>query len=163
MENLQIAENAKIEEKKIIASKEKNAKKENLNLEKKEGLKEINLSKFSKSLESIQIKEKKEKGESNLYRIPEEIKKLSYLQKSEEMKKFRGLMRRKRDGIFNNILFFAKGRKIEELKKEIAIFEKFYKENYLINDFSIFSISNKEDSSLSLGLEIIKEFKGIKK
>lgn len=129
---------------------------QNLKNQNQNQIQKINLSKFSDALQGIEMKEKKER--LSLYIYPDGFSKDKI--NGLEGKSFRGKMRGKRDKLINNILFFAKGNKIEDMKKEIELFNNFYKENYCINDYSLQSLSNKEDKNISLALSIIKEIKG---
>lgn len=55
-------------------------------------------------------------------------------------KKERQILRKKRNTFFDNIIFYFANKMQTELKKEIESFNKFYKETYLLNDYSVNSI-----------------------
>lgn len=81
-----------------------------------------------------------------------------------EVKRLRTKIRNQRNKICDNILFFFSNEQKNELKKEIERFNLFYKETYLLNDFSLVSIcqSNADDETkvkLNFMLRIIKETK----
>lgn len=84
--------------------------------------------------------------------------------KIEVDKKIRQSLRKKRNKFFDNIIFFASNNLKEDLKKEINLFDKFYKETYLLNDYSLNSIvqNNSDDDTklkCKLVIEIIKRNK----
>jgi len=71
-----------------------------------------------------------------------------------ETKRKRQQLRNKRNRYANNIILYFQQKKETELKKEISEFEKFYLENYILNDFSILSISsNNRDKETTEILE----------
>lgn len=83
---------------------------------------------------------------------------------SKEVKKLRTKIRNQRNKICDNILHSFSTDNATELKKHITLFNSFYKETYLLNDFSLISIcqSNADDDTkvkLSFMLKIIKETK----
>lgn len=84
--------------------------------------------------------------------------------KIEVDKKIRQKIRKDRNKFLDNIIFFATSDLKTELKKEINSFDKFYKETYLLNDYSLNSIcqNNSDDDTkikCKLVLEIIKRNK----
>lgn len=84
--------------------------------------------------------------------------------KIEVDKKIRQKIRKERNKFFDNIIFFASRDLKTELKLSIDLFDKFYKETYLTNDYSLNSIvqnNSDDDTKLKcrLVLEIIKKFK----
>ena len=60
--------------------------------------------------------------------------------KIEVDKKQRQILRKKRNTFFDNIIYYFANKMQKELKEEIKSFETFYKETYLLNDFSTNSI-----------------------
>lgn len=125
--------------------------------EKKENLTIVNLSKFAKELENVQLKQKRER--ETIYVYPESFSKSDV--NSEKGKKFRNGIRSKMKRFANNIFYFAKIQEEDNLKKEIGMFKEFYKSNFRLNDFSLNSISQSKDAGkekdFSLMLNIIKE------
>lgn len=84
--------------------------------------------------------------------------------KIEVDKKIRMKIRKERNKHFDNIIFFQSQNLINELKMSINLFDKFYKETYLLNDYSLNSIcqNNSDDDTklkCKLVLEIIKRLK----
>jgi hypothetical protein len=82
-------------------------------------------------------------------------------------KKERQKIRRTRDRFVNNILFYYGEKQTDELKKEIANFEKFYSTVYVLSDFSLDSLaSNNSDKetkvNIRLALQIVKQTKAKK-
>lgn len=149
-------------EKKINQSKKENASKNQIDASKKNAIQKINLSSIASKLEGINPSEKRER--ESIYLYPKEFSK--EMISGDKGKSFRNSMRKKRDSLCNNILFFAKGKKDAELKESIAKFNSFYKENYQRNDYAIASLSQKNDDAgnqfIILALEIIKLSKGSK-
>ena len=71
-----------------------------------------------------------------------------------EAKRKRQQLRNKRNRYANNIILYFQQKKETELKKEVSEFKKFYLENYILNDFSILSISsNNRDKETTEILE----------
>ena len=100
---------------------------------------------------SKNIKQKKETSRDKLY-------------KNDVDKKQRQILRKKRNNFIDNIILFHSLKNDVELKKEINLFDKFYKENYLLNDYSINSImQNNSDNDtkikVKIFLEIVKKHK----
>ena len=100
---------------------------------------------------SKNIKQKKENNRDIIY-------------KNEADKRQRQILRHKRNIFINNIILFHSTKNETELKKEINLFDKFYKENYLLNDYSINSImkSNSDNDTkikVKIFLEIVKKNK----
>jgi hypothetical protein len=136
---------------KNATQKEIVAPKENVNLSK------INLDAFAEKLDSFEGKEKKSKKES-IYKYPIDFPKTDV--NSEKGKNWRNNKRNTMKRFINNILLYAKMKRIEDLTKEIESFKSFYTEFYCLNDYSSSSISNsnkeKEGKELELMLSIIK-------
>lgn len=130
--------------------------KESVNLEKNR-LTEINLSQFADKLANVELKVKKEK--ETLYKYPEGWTKEKI--NSEEGKHFRNKLRNRLKSICNNIFYYAKTQDAENIKLEIEKFDKFYLENYRINDYTVNSITNskEQEKHVLLTLEIIKSVK----
>ena len=83
---------------------------------------------------------------------------------TEQIKKERSRIRRERNKLSNNILKYFENDLKDNLKKEIVLFNKFYKETYLLNDYSINSIAKAHSDKdnlvkLNLMLQIIKKVK----
>jgi hypothetical protein len=79
-------------------------------------------------------------------------------------KKVRQQIRKKRNQFIDNVLFFKSQKNEIELKKEIENFNKFYKETYLLNDYSENSIcqnnsDNETKIKVKVFLQIVKTFK----
>lgn len=125
-------------------------------------LNEINLSKFADQLSAISLKEKKER--ETIYLYPEGFSK--EIISSEKGKKYRNGLRNIAKRFCNNILLFAKMNRMDDLKKEIAEFDLFYKEKYRIQDYSSASISQSNNPEKEIGfnlmMQIIKEMKSAK-
>lgn len=126
---------------------------------KKDEIVKINLQKFAKELENVNLKEKKVR--ETIYNYPEGFTKQKI--NSDEGKKFRNSLRNQLKRICNNILVYAKTNQQDKLVAEIKLFSAFYKKNYQRNDFSITSLSSSKDESkekdLTLMINIVKEFK----
>jgi hypothetical protein len=78
--------------------------------------------------------------------------------------RIRTKIRNKRNSFANNIILYKNNKDIENLKKEVKSFIKFYLETYVLNDFSLKSISsNNRDKEttflLSSMLDIVKLIK----
>jgi hypothetical protein len=100
---------------------------------------------------SKNIKQKKETSKDRMY-------------KNEVDKKQRQILRKKRNKFVDNVLFFHSQKMLVELKNEINLFNEFYKEVYLLNDYSLNSIcQNNSDNETKikskLFLQIIKNQK----
>lgn len=79
-------------------------------------------------------------------------------------KKIRQKIRKDRNKFLDNIIFYQSQNLKDDLKKEINLFDKFYKQTYLLNDYSLNSIcqNNSDDDTklkCKLVLEIIKRNK----
>lgn len=93
-----------------------------------------------------------------------DVSKLDKLELKKINKSVRTKVRKIRNSHSNNIILFAKEKRLNELKKEIANFINFYKFAYTLNDFSLVSISrNNRDMEtkerLTLMLIIVNQFK----
>lgn len=145
--------------------------KDALKLTQKELTDKLNLFDFSK----IKIKEKKSndtKSKDDMYYYQFLFKKYqnkdySILNKDEFKKlgqRLRTKIRNKRNSFANNIIFYAQNKNLIELQKEIVSFNSFYKETYILNDYSLKSISstNRDEEStilLNMMLDIILKLK----
>lgn len=129
------------------------------NVAKTETLTTINLSKFADRLNTMALDEKIRKDKQLLYKYPETWTKIHI--NGIEGKKFRQGLRNKLQRISNNIFTYAKQQNLELLQKEVTAFEIFYTENYLLNDFSVKSLSTRDEmkEDLQTMLEIIAETK----
>lgn len=127
-----------VETKKVISNVEKSIF-DNVDLDKN------NLDKFINKLESKNLNSKKEtSGKRELYK-----KSIKDFEKDSEYKSYKRKMRNNLKSFCNNIQFaFIKKNEIE-LKKEIELFNKFYKENYILNDYSEESLrfNNSDDDT----------------
>ena len=128
------------------------------------------------SLDKVKVKESKIKSTNNnkddFYKYDFLFKKYFNLDYSKidkndftkYGKKIRTKIRNKRNIYANNVIHYAKNKNLIELKNEIKNFNIFYKETYLLNDYSLKSISNtnSDDDTKKLlitFLEIIKNLK----
>jgi len=115
----------------------------------------VDLSKFKSLLETKVVKtDRKERSE--IYNYPKEITK--ELRSESIGKAWRASQRKKLERFEGNIFFYAKANNIEKLLSEIESFNKFYKDTFLRNDYSIDSITQSKDNAKSIGemLQIIK-------
>ncbi len=97
------------------------------------------------------LKQKKESNKEKMYKI-------------EVDKKQRQILRKQRNKFVDNVLLFHSQKNEIELKKEIDLFNKFYKETYILNDYSINSIcqnnsDNETKIKVKVFLQIVKSFK----
>ena len=81
-----------------------------------------------------------------------------------EKKAFRRKLRSIQESFIESILNFKANNQTEQLKKIIAKFDDFYKEYYLLNDYSLYSICSantefNKQQQISKALQIIKEIK----
>jgi alcohol dehydrogenase YqhD (iron-dependent ADH family) len=70
-------------------------------------------------------------------------------------KKFRNQKRSQIQRFANNIFYYGKTDKLDELQKEINAFKDFYKSFYRINDYSISSLSNSNDEKKNANIEFM--------
>ena len=115
-----------------------------------ENLDNVNFESLIKEV-SKNIKQKKETSKEKLYKI-------------EVDKKQRQILRKKRNKFIDNVLFFYTQKQSKELENEIKEFEKFYKETYILNDYSDNSImqnnsDNETKIKVKLFLKIVKNSK----
>ena len=91
---------------------------------------------------SKNVKQKKTEKTERMYKI-------------EVDKKIRNSLRKKRDRFIDNVLFFKNQKMNNELKNEITEFNKFYKETYALNDYSLNSIcSNNSDNDTKIKAKV---------
>lgn len=156
-----------IETKKAVTPKKTVIKKEKKEVVKKEtkeksSLVKLNLSQFSDKLKNVEIKEKIKKDAKYIY--PESFT-TNDINESKG-KKFRQSLRTKLERISNNIFFYTKTKEESKLIAEIKLFTSFYKENYLVNDYSLTSLSDSSNEAkkrdLTLLLDIAKVVNKIK-
>lgn len=113
---------------------------------------------FENLILKMQEKAKKEKlvknkkGRSSIYKIDTDTK-------------IRRNIRKERNFLLNEILINSNNQK--ELKKSIDNFDKFYKDTYILNDYSLNSICSENSdinskSFCKISLEIVKRFKSKK-
>ena len=135
---------------------------------KKSNLLDINLDtlNFDKIEKKIQIKtkieEKKSSSKDLIYKFQ-----LDNNLTDKQKKSFRTKLRNKRINLEKDILKYYSENNNAELKKEISNFIAFYKENYILNDFSLYSlISNNTDTEkmkrTDETINVIKELLQIK-
>jgi len=128
-------------------------KKEN----KSTNVEKVNLSKYADRLKDVSISEKKKKDRK--YKYPEGYTEIDI--NSEKGKKFRNSLRNQIKRFANNIFVYTKQNDAKKLKEEISLFNAFYKLNYLLNDYSVSSITQTKNESkekdISFMLEIIKD------
>lgn len=123
----------------------------------KRELTKINLNKFADALAKVEVKEKRAK--ETIYKYPDTFSKSDI--NAEKGKKFRNSLRNKLKRFSNNIFVYTKQQDIEAIKKEVALFNAFYAEHYILNDFSFASLSNTKAEGKEKGfktlLDIVKE------
>ena len=91
---------------------------------------------------SKNVKQKKTEKTERMYKV-------------EVNKKIRNSLRKKRDRFIDNVLFFKNQKMNNELKNEITEFNKFYKETYSLNDYSLNSIcSNNSDNDTKIKAKV---------
>ena len=140
----------------------------NVATEKKSNLLDINLDSlnFDKIEKKIQIKtkieEKKSSSKDLIYKFQ-----LDNNLTDKQKKSLRTKLRNKRINLEKDILKYYSENNNAELKKEISNFITFYKENYILNDFSLYSlISNNTDTEkmkrTDETINVIKELLQIK-
>jgi hypothetical protein len=128
---------------------------ENSSLEsKKDEIKKINLDAFKDQLSKMDIpSSSKGRIREHLYIYPEGWNQdiINGLQG----KKFRNQKRSQIQRFANNIFYYGKTDKLDELQKEINAFKDFYKSFYRINDYSISSLSNSNDEKKNANIEFM--------
>ena len=140
----------------------------NVATEKKSNLLDINLDSlnFDKIEKKIQIKtkieEKKSSSKDLIYKFQ-----LDNNLTDKQKKSLRTKLRNKRINFEKDIILNYSNNNNTELKKEISNFIAFYKENYILNDFSLYSlISNNTDTEkmkrTDEALNVIKELLQLK-
>jgi len=118
-------------------------------------------------LAKITIKDKQVNSNSGMFRFNTLIDNFDTLSKEEKKKLTKPLrrkLRNKRDNLLISIVKQFKANDLKELKKTIKEFNIFYKESYLLNDYSINSIarssSDKENIIfITLALQVVKNNK----
>ena len=127
--------------KKVTTTKNVATNKKVATTEKKSNLLDINLDSlnFDKIEKKIQIKtkieEKKSSSKDLIYKFQ-----LDNNLTDKQKKSFRTKLRNKRINLEKDILKYYSENNNSELKKEISNFIAFYKENYILNDFSLYSL-----------------------
>lgn len=129
--------------------------------ESKKLLNDSQLIEFSENLDDLNFENLLKKQSANIKQTTSNKEKIY---KIEVDKKIRMKIRKERNKYFDNIIYFCSNELKTELKKEIENFNKFYKETYSLNDYSLNSIcqnNSDEDTKLKcrLVLEIIKRNK----
>lgn len=140
--------------KKAFIDAQKNAIKNETKID----LKAIDFNNLKNKIKVSNIKVKETIEKTKMYKFESTIVDLK------ELKKLRSKMRNKRNAFANNIILNFQKENVENLIKEVNNFDKFYKENYILNDYSLISISsNNRDKEteilLTSMLNIIKELK----
>lgn len=151
-------------QKKVTSEKEIAEKKQNVIEQRKSEIKNASDSLFESTdflnlenqISKMKVSEKQVgKGRDLMYKF--ERQNLS----SKEVKRERSKIRKKRDAFADNIILFAKKKDEVQLKKEILDFKKWYVDTYILNDFSLISLSSNNrdkdtEDKLNLMLNIIK-------
>lgn len=106
-------------------------------------------------IKDLKVKEKISKDRQKMYKYPSECN------TKELEKRFREARRKDIKKYSNNIILFFQQKNEIELKKEVNSFNEFYLKNYILNDYSILSISSNNRDEFTLTfitpmLEIIK-------
>lgn len=83
---------------------------------------------------------------------------------NESDKNFRSRIRKERNTFTENILKYFQNKDDASLKKEIVSFNKFYKETYLLNDYTVASVARLNSdkvtlSKLNLMFQVVKRTK----
>lgn len=120
------------------------------------------LDKFADKLNDKKIVEKTKKD--TIYIYPETLTASDI--NSEKGKTFRNSLRNKLKRLSNNIFVFAKTKQQEKLIAEVKMFNSFYKESYIKNDFTLASISQSKNGEktddMQLMLNIVQDVNNIK-
>lgn len=120
------------------------------------------LDKFADKLNNKKIVEKTKKD--TIYIYPENLSASDI--NSEKGKTFRNSLRNKLKRLSNNIFVFAKTKQEEKLISEVKMFNSFYKENYIKNDFTLSSISQSKNGEktedMQLMLNIVQDVNNMK-
>ena len=116
---------------------------------------------LEKKVSSIKVKESITKEAQKMYKF--ELSKLDAKQQKRERTK----LRNKRNKFANNVILHFQKKNESELRKEIDLFKEFYKANYILNDYSLISLSSNnrdEDTKILLNsfLDIVKLIMTIK-
>jgi hypothetical protein len=183
VKKVQIANELKAKNLKLKKAKELKAKNSKLLLEQKnvlEATKDLSLESILDKLNkidttSIKVKEKKnsdKRSNTDFYKYEflfKSIYELDFNLIDKDTFKIKGQrirtkVRNKRNSFANNIILYKNNSDIENLKKEVKSFISFYLETYVLNDYSLKSISsNNRDKEttflLSSMLDIIKLIK----
>jgi hypothetical protein len=160
----------KLSQKELLDSKNADLQKA-LNLSQKKLLDTLNTFDFK----DIKVKEKKssdKKSRNDMYHYQflfNKYKNLDYSKFTDadfkkNDKSLRTKLRHKRNSFANNIILYAQNKDLVNLQKEIKDFNSFYKETYVLNDYSLKSISDTNSDSdtkilLNMMLDIILKLK----
>ena len=132
-----------------MSTKVKNAAKANVNVETANvpNLEKINIDAFATQLEGVSIKEKNTISRKGLYKYSSE--EMAEIKKDggELSKKIRNQARRKTDAFLSNIALKLKAKDVEGAKSVAGEFIEYYKERFILNDFTLDSV--RESKSLS--------------
>lgn len=129
-----------------------NAAKENVNVETVETpvitpTDKINIDALAASLEGINLKPKNILSRKGIYKYSEDEIKEMDADGGKLQKKIRNTARRKTDAFLSNIALSLKAKDVETATTEAKKFVEYYKERFILNDFSLDSV--RESSSLS--------------
>jgi len=109
-------------------------------------IEKINVNSIIAGLADVDVKEKNSLSRKGLYRYSES--ELQEIAKDKDVsKKIRNTSRRKTDNFLNQIALFLKQNNLESATEKAKSFIEYYKERFLLNDFSLDSV--RESSSLS--------------
>lgn len=139
-ENLQKKKDAKksvtnVEKKKIVTKESKQGEKI---------LAKLNLDKFTSKVANFEGKIKNVK--STIYIYPDTI---SEIQKQGNIgRAFRRTLRKKMEIFVNNVCLYYKHKRTNDLISEVKEFQKFYKDNYRLNDYKVASVSESNNPAI---------------
>ncbi len=119
----------------------KSAKKQAAN----KNLANVNLSKGLDKFKNLNVKESITVKKETVYIYPETFSQSDI--NSQKGKAFRTSKRTALKRFVNNILLFAKMQRIEDLINEIKLFKIEYKNTYRLNNFTVESVTRKNDNS----------------
>jgi len=103
----------------------------------------LNFADLKEQLSKVATETKEIKKKERLYIYPENF--TDAMINAKEGKAFRGKHRKIVFNFANNINLFADKNRIEDLLKEVANFQEYYKNFYRLNDFTLESITQKSD------------------
>lgn len=152
MKNLKLTSEKEIAQNKenVIAKRKKEIKGEKNSL-----FENIDFMNLEKKVSTLKVKETISKDVQKMYKFEKESL------DAKQQKRLRTKMRNQRNKFANNVILHFQKKNEVELKKEVNSFTNFYKENYILNDFSLLSISSNNrdkdtETLLNSFLEIVK-------